>query len=97
MLSFQIGHLFPKLKVIWGDGGYDGQPLQLWVQRWFNWGGETIKCNQDTKGFEVLPKRTISFGTLALTMQVCFVYWFSWLHKSDPIWHQEGSAVYLLW
>ena len=44
--------------------------------------------------FQLLPKRTISLCTLALTMQVCFVYWFAWLHKSDPIWHQEGSAVY---
>ena len=59
MLSFKIRHLFPKLKVIWVDGGYDGQPLQLWVKRWFNWVVETIKRNQDTKGFEVLPKRWV--------------------------------------
>ena len=59
LLCFKIRHLFPNLKVIWVDGGYDGQPLQLWVQRWFNWIVETIKRNQDTKGFEVLPKRWV--------------------------------------
>ncbi len=59
LLSFKIRHLFPKLKVIWVDGGYDGQPLKLWVQRWFNWLVETIQRNQDTKGFEVLPKRWV--------------------------------------
>ena len=47
LLSFKIRHLFPNLKVIWVDGGYDGQPLQLWVQRWFNWVVETIHSNQD--------------------------------------------------
>ena len=59
MLSFKIRHLFPKLKVIWVDGGYDGQPLQLWVKRWFNWVVETIHSNQDLLGFEVLPKRWV--------------------------------------
>ena len=28
LLSFRIRHRFPILKVIWVDGGYDGQPLQ---------------------------------------------------------------------
>ena len=48
LLSFRIRHLFPNLKVIWVDGGYDGQPLQLWVKRWFNWVVATIKRNQNT-------------------------------------------------
>ena len=59
LLSFQIRHSFPNLKIIWVDGGYDGQPLKVWVKRWFNWIIETIKRNQDTKGFEVLPKRWV--------------------------------------
>ncbi len=66
LLSFKIRHLFPNLKVIWVDGGYDGQPLQLWVKRWFNWVVETIKRNQDTKGFEVLPKRWVVERTFGL-------------------------------
>ena len=41
-----------------------------------------------------LPKRILSGATLALTLQICFIYWFAWFLKSDPIWWQEGSAVY---
>ena len=41
-----------------------------------------------------LPKRIFSGATLALTLQVCFIYWFTWFLKSDPIWWKEGSAVY---
>ncbi len=63
LLLFKIRHLFPNLKVIWVDGGYDGQPLQLWVKRWFKWVVETIHSNQDPLGFEVLPKRWVVEGT----------------------------------
>ena len=59
LLSFKIRHLFPQLSLIWVDGGYDGQPLKTWVERWFDWVVETVKRNQDTKGFEVLPKRWV--------------------------------------
>lgn len=41
-----------------------------------------------------LPKSIITPATVALTLQVCFVYWFTWALKSDPVWHTEGSAVY---
>lgn len=41
-----------------------------------------------------LPKRILSGATIALTLQICFIYWFSVLFKSDPIWWREGSAVY---
>ena len=55
-LWFKIRHLFPNLKLMWVDGGYDGQPLQLWVKRWFNGVRETIKRNRNTQGLEVLAK-----------------------------------------
>ena len=73
LLSFKIRHLLPNLKVIWVDGGYDGQPLQLWIKRWFNWIVETIKRNQDPLGFEVLPKRWVverTFGRTGRGMRV---------------------------
>lgn len=41
-----------------------------------------------------LPKRIVSGATIALTAQICFIYWFAWVLKSDPIWKVEGSAVY---
>jgi predicted DCC family thiol-disulfide oxidoreductase YuxK len=41
-----------------------------------------------------LPERILSGATVALTLQICFIYWFTGLLKSDPIWWLEGSAVY---
>ena len=67
LLSFEIRHRFPNLKIIWVDGGYDGQPLQLWVKRWFNWIIEAIKRNQDPLGFEVLPRRWVVERTFGRT------------------------------
>ncbi|MBD1896331.1 HTTM domain-containing protein [Coleofasciculus sp. FACHB-129] len=43
---------------------------------------------------KALPERILSGATVALTLQICFVYWFTWALKSDPIWWKEGSAVY---
>ncbi len=59
LLLFRIRHLFPRLSLIWVDGAYDGQPLQTWVKHWFDWLVETIKRNENTQGFEVLPRRWV--------------------------------------
>jgi hypothetical protein len=40
------------------------------------------------------PPRLASVATAALTLQVCFVYWFSALLKTDPSWRTEGTAIY---
>ncbi|RQH25828.1 HTTM domain-containing protein [Okeania hirsuta] len=47
--------------------------------------------NSESKPF---PKSIISGGTIALTLQICFVYWFTAMLKSHPIWWEEGTAVY---
>lgn len=36
----------------------------------------------------------VSAGTVALLLQVCFIYWFSALLKTDPSWHTEGTAIW---
>ena len=35
-----------------------------------------------------------SIGSVALLLQICFIYWFTAALKTDPIWRQEGSGVY---
>lgn len=35
-----------------------------------------------------------SAATVALLLQVCFIYWFSALLKTDATWRQEGTAVW---
>lgn len=38
--------------------------------------------------------RIVSAATIALLLQVCFIYWFSAILKSDISWQHEGSAVW---
>ena len=37
---------------------------------------------------------TTALATWALTLQICFVYWFAALLKSDPLWTQNGNALF---
>jgi predicted DCC family thiol-disulfide oxidoreductase YuxK len=41
-----------------------------------------------------LPEKTLSAATVAILLQVCFVYWFTAALKTDARWWKEGSAVY---
>jgi len=59
---------FPRLKLIWADGGYRGKLID-WVKTRFNWVLEIIKRNDDVSGFKVLPRRWVVERT------------FSWLVK----------------
>lgn len=36
----------------------------------------------------------VSAATCALLLQVCFIYWFSALLKTDVVWRNEGTAVW---
>jgi len=36
----------------------------------------------------------VSIGTCALLLQICLIYWFSAILKSDPVWRQDGTAVW---
>lgn len=60
---------FPRLAVIWADGGYAGR-LVRFLERWkrsLGWVLQIVKRNDDVKGFIVVPKRWIverTFGWL---------------------------------
>ena len=57
---------FPRLRVIWADGGYAGQ-LVAWVLTTWHWLLTIVRKPTDTPGFVVLPKRWIverTFGWL---------------------------------
>lgn len=56
--------LFPRLKLIWADGGYAGQ-LMEWVQKLTGWVLDIVKRPQDTKGFTLLPRRWVVERTFA--------------------------------
>jgi len=55
---------FPRLKLIWADGGSAGQLIE-WVASFGNWVLEIVKRNDDQKGFVVLPRRWVVERTFA--------------------------------
>lgn len=56
--------VFPRLKLIWADGGYAGKLIE-WTKALAGWVLEIVKRSDDVQGFEVLPKRWIVERTLA--------------------------------
>jgi putative transposase len=57
---------FPRLRLIWADGGYAGQ-LVAWVATFAGWVLEIVKRSDDMKGWVLLPHRWIverTFGWL---------------------------------
>jgi len=54
--------LFPRLKLIWADGGYAGQLID-WVKHLGRWTLQIVKRTE--AGFAVLPKRWIVERTFA--------------------------------
>ncbi len=58
--------MFPRLKLIWADGGYAGQ-LVGWAATFGKWVLEIVKRSDDVKGFKLLPHRWVverTFGWL---------------------------------
>lgn len=57
---------FPRLRLIWADGGYAGKLIE-WVAEVGHWVLAIVKRNDDVKGFVVLPRRWVverTFGWL---------------------------------
>ncbi len=63
VLSKLVGQ-FPRLQLIWADGGYAGQ-LIGWAQALGGWLLEIVKRSDHVHGFEVLPHRWIVERTFA--------------------------------
>lgn len=39
-------------------------------------------------------KRTLSFATAGMFLQICFMYWFTAILKDSPEWRTDGTALY---
>lgn len=57
--------LCKRMKLVWADGGYQGEDLANWVSKLLNWTWEVVKRNDDIKGFVVIPKRWVVERTFA--------------------------------
>ena len=55
---------FPRLRVIWADGGYAGQ-LLAWAKRACGWLLRTVLRPVGSKGFVLLPRRWVVERTFA--------------------------------
>ena len=67
LLFKKVKDLFPRLKLIWVDGGYRGKDFVAWVKTTYNWILEVVLRSDDLKGFKVLPRRWVverTFGWL---------------------------------
>lgn len=62
VLSKLLGR-FPRLRLIWADGGYAGQ-LVDWARVFGNWLLEIVRRPQDSHRFDVLPRRWVVERTL---------------------------------
>ena len=66
LLILRMTGRLPRVKLIWGDGGYAGK-LVKWVKETTDWTLEIVKRTDDLHTFKVLPKRWIverTFGWL---------------------------------
>ena len=57
--------LLPRLKKIWADGAYSGDPLSQWCQQEGGWELEIVERDKAATGFEVVPKRWIVERTIS--------------------------------
>lgn len=57
--------LMPRLKKIWADGAYSGDPLSQWCRKEGGWELEVVERDREASGFEVIPKRWIVERTIS--------------------------------
>lgn len=60
----KLAGLFPRLRLIWADGGYAGKLVE-WVQAFGGWVLEIVRRREGATGFEVLPRRWVVERTFA--------------------------------
>jgi putative transposase len=58
LLLEKAKNLFPRLQLIWADGGYAGK-LVGWVKSVCSWVLQIVKRTDDVKGFKLLPRRWV--------------------------------------
>ncbi|MDZ7899268.1 MAG: transposase [Arcicella sp.] len=54
-----------RIKLVWPDGGYQGEDLANWVTKLLGWSWEVVKRSDKIKGFVVIPKRWVVERTFA--------------------------------
>lgn len=60
----KIQNIYPRLELIWADGGYAGELIH-WVASVCFWVLQIVKRSDDVKGFKLLPRRWVVERTFA--------------------------------
>lgn len=65
----------------------------------FFWGmflplGAYWSVDEKLKNEKPSNDQIVSMGTIGLLLQICFIYWFSALLKTDPTWRTDGTAIW---
>jgi putative transposase len=63
LVLLRILGLFPRLQLIWADGGYAGRLVE-WVKAMMAWTLEIVKRTDKVQGFKLLPHRWVVERTI---------------------------------
>ncbi len=80
---------FPRLSLVWADGGYAGQLVQ-WLEQFCHWTLQIVKRCEQATGFHVLPRRWVverTFGWIGRCRRLSKEY------EADP--HSSEAMVYI--
>ncbi len=64
-----LAHLCQRIKLVWVDGGYQGEHLFEYVKKLWGWCWQVVLRCDDKKGFKVLPRRWVIERTFAWLLQ----------------------------
>ena len=65
MVMLRLLGRFPRLSLLWADGGYDKGGLGEWIKRFAGWVLCIVHKLEGQKGFVVLPRRWVVERTFA--------------------------------
>jgi putative transposase len=60
-----LGERFPRLELIWVDGGFSGEAFAAYIAKECQFKIEVVKRSDDLKGFVLLPRRWVVERTFA--------------------------------
>ena len=80
----QMGAAVSRLRVIWVDGGYRGQPFRRWVMDSFRWIVWVVLRPEQTKGFVLLKKRWVVERTFG---------WLNWYRRLSKDYERQPASA----
>jgi putative transposase len=54
-----LANLCRRIKLVWADGGYQGEDLANWVKKLWGWAWQVVLRSEGAKGFVLLPRRWV--------------------------------------